>query len=100
MRFITALRGFGSSRGWAGELVIAVVALLAGLAVMPLLIYGAGSVLLGRYDGASVGQTYHSLYSGLISASIASWIVALGPYALYLLFKGLGAWWRGGTTLA
>ncbi len=36
----------------------------------------------------------HVFYSGLRQASIASWVVVLGPYGLYLLFRGLRAWWR------
>ena len=36
----------------------------------------------------------HSLFAGLGQGSIASWVVVLGPYGLYLLFKGLRAWWR------
>ncbi len=54
---------------------------------------------LGRYDGAGLGRLYHSLLSGLGQASIASWVVLLGPYGLYLLFRGLRAWWRGSAHL-
>lgn len=76
--------------------MLAVLGLLVGAAVMPLLIFYAGVATLGRYEGASLPHLYHNLLLGLGQASIASWVVLLGPYGLYLLFKGLGAWWRVG----
>jgi hypothetical protein len=83
---------------WATELGVAALALLLGVALMPVLIFYTGVAALGRYEGASLGNLYHSLFSGLGQASIASWVVLLGPYGLYLLFKGLRAWWRVGAT--
>ncbi len=53
---------------------------------MPVLIFYTGVASLGRYDGASLGHLYSSLFAGLREASIASWVVFLGPYALYLFF--------------
>jgi hypothetical protein len=74
------------------ELALAAFGLLFGVCIMPVLIAAA----LGRYEGASLGHLYRSLFQGLGEASIASWVVLLGPYGLYLLFKGLRAWWRAG----
>jgi hypothetical protein len=82
------------------ELGLAVLGLLTGVGLMPVLIFYAGVSTLGRYDGAGLGRIYHSLLSGLAQASIASWVVLLGPYGLYLLFRGLRAWWRGSAHLA
>ena len=79
------------------ELGLAVLGLLIGVGVMPVLIFYAGAASLGRYEGASVGRLYHTLFLGLGQASIAPWVVFLGPYGLYLLFRGLRAWWRAGT---
>jgi len=79
---------------------MAVLGLLIGALLMPLLIFYAGASTLGRYEGASVASLYHSLYSGLGQASIASWVVLLGPYGLYLLFRALRAWWRASARLA
>jgi hypothetical protein len=42
---------------------------------------------------------YHSLYHGLAEGSTASWIVVIGPYGIYLLFKALRAWWRASAHL-
>jgi hypothetical protein len=61
---------------------------------MPLMIFYAGVASLGRYEGGSLGQIYSSLFAGLGQASTASWVVILGPYGLYLLFKLLRVWWR------
>jgi len=79
---------------------VAALGLLAGVGIMPVLIFYAGVATLGRYEGASLGHVYHSLFVGLREGSIASWVVLLGPYGLYLLFKGLRAWWRASARLA
>jgi len=90
------LTRFGMTSPWSQELALAVLGLLIGIGVMPLLIYYAGAATLGRYEGASLARLYGSQFTGLAQASIASWVVLLGPYGLYLLFKGLRAWWRAG----
>ena len=88
----------GLTNPWSVELVLAALGLLFGAAIMPMLIFYAGAATLGRYEGASLGHLYHSQFAGLGQASIASWVVLLGPYGLYVLFKGLRAWWRAGAT--
>jgi hypothetical protein len=80
------------------EAGMAALGLILGVAVMPVLIFYTGAAALGRYEGASLGNLYRSLFAGLGQASIASWVVLLGPYGLYLLFKALRAWWRIGAT--
>lgn len=80
-------------------MLIAGVGLLLGLTVLPVLIFYAGVGSLGRYDGAGLGNLYSSLFEGLKEASIASWVVFLGPYGLYLLFRALRAWWRASARL-
>lgn len=76
------------------QLAIAALGLVIGAGLMPLLIFLAGTATLGRYEGASLGNIYRSLYSGLRSGSTSAWIVLIGPYGFYLLFKGLKLWWR------
>ena len=95
--FVGRLRG---SQGWPREIVLTGVALSFGFALMPVLIFYAGSSLLGRYEGASIARTFQSLYRGLQTGSAASWIVLLGPYGLYLVLKGLRLWWRASAKLA
>jgi hypothetical protein len=86
------LERFGLAGGLVREVILAALALLVGFGLMPILIFLAGSSALGRYDGASVGAMFSSLYQGFTHGSPASWIVLLGPYGLYLLFKGLRLW--------
>lgn len=95
-RILTRL---GLTNSWSVELVLAALALLIGAGLMPILIFYAGAAALGRYEGASLGHLYHTQFVGLGQASIAAWIVLLGPYGLYLLFKGLRAWWRAGSPI-
>ena len=90
------LSQLGETRAWVLELGAAAFGLLLGTALMPSLIFLAGSLILGRYDGATLGHTYRSVFAGAGSGSVASRIVILGPYGLYLLFRGLRAWWRAG----
>ena len=91
---------FGLTSPWSVELAAAILALLGGVVLMPILIFYAGVASVGRYEGASLGHLYKSFFTGLGQASIASWVVLLGPYGLYLLFKGLRAWWQVSARLA
>jgi hypothetical protein len=92
-------RRLAEERPWAAELSIAGMGLLAGVVLMPVLIFYAGVATLGRFDGASLGHLYTSLFEGLREASIASWVVLLGPYGLYVMFRALRAWWRASARL-
>jgi hypothetical protein len=94
MRFSQIFRDLSRSRGWPRELVLTALALIVGFGLMPLLIFFAGAELLGRYEGASIPRLFSSIYAGLQTGSVASWIVLLGPYGLLLAFRGLRLWWR------
>jgi hypothetical protein len=100
MNIATNIKSFAAANPWSVELGLAVLGLLIGVGLMPILIFYAGAYALGRYEGASLGHLYQSLFVGLGQASIASWAVLLGPYGLYLLFKGLRLWWRAGAHIA
>jgi hypothetical protein len=88
------LRRLAEQSPWAVELAAAAVGVLLGVGLMPVLIFYAGVATLGRFEGASLGHLYGSLFAGLKEASIASWVVILGPYSLYLLLRALRGWWR------
>ena len=90
------LAQLAEERPWLAELITAGLGLLLGVTLMPVLIFYAGVAALGRFDGASLGHLYSSLFEGLKEASIASWVVFLGPYGLYLLLRALRSWWRAG----
>jgi hypothetical protein len=98
MALNTTVASWARERPWAWESAVVVAALVAGVALMPILIFYAGAATLGRYEGANLRSLYSSLFVGLAEGSIASWVVFLGPYALYLLFRGLRVWWRAGTS--
>lgn len=93
------LTRFGLANEWAQEAGIAVFTLALGFGAMPLLIFFGGSSSLGRYEGAVPGRIYDAVYQGLRDGSGAAWTVVLGPYGLYLLFKGLRFWWRASARL-
>lgn len=93
MRSTTMLERLGLVSRGTQEIALAGLALAAGFGVMPLFIYFAGSAALGA-DGAGIGRIYESVYRGLGSGSLASWIVVLGPYGLCVLLKALTLWWR------
>jgi hypothetical protein len=94
------LKALGLSNVWVQEAAFAALALIIGFGVLPALIYLAGSTLLGRYDGAAPARIYESVFHGLQEGSLASWIVVLGPYAIYLGLKSLVLWWRASAKLA
>jgi hypothetical protein len=100
MRFSQYYQRLGLSGGWSRELWLTAIALATGFGLMPMLIYALGSSILGRYEGASLGRTFQSIYAGIQSGSTASWIVLLGPYGLYLIFRGLRLLWRASARLA
>lgn len=100
MRFSQIVERLAQTRGWSRELWLSGMALLIGFALMPVIIFFAGVVILGRYEGASLRRLYTSLYGGLETGSVASWVVLLGPYGLYLTFKALRLWWRLSAKLA
>jgi hypothetical protein len=95
----TFLKRLGLAGSWSQELAVAALALALGFGALPALIFLAGSVSLGRYDGGSVGGVYDGVYRGLETGSSASWIVVFGPYGLYLLFKAFRLWWRASARL-
>jgi hypothetical protein len=96
MRLLSSITEIAEHRPWAVELGAAVGCLALGVALMPLAIFYSGVAALGRYEGASLGHLYSSVFAGIGAGSSAAWAVVLGPYGLYLLFKLLRAWWRAG----
>jgi hypothetical protein len=100
MRFSQIVKQVSMARGWSRELWLCGISLFIGFALMPAIIFFIGSSLLGRYEGASLLRMYSSLYGALEAGSVASWIVLLGPYCLYLTYRALQLWWRASEKLA
>jgi hypothetical protein len=97
---LSSVRALLDERPWAGEVLAAVVWLLVGIALLPVLIFYVGTWTLGRYEGGSLPHLYASLGAGLQEGSLAPWVVFLGPYALFLLFRALRLWWRASARFA
>ena len=89
MRFAHILKSRTRAGAWSRELLLTAIALTVGFALMPVLIFFAGS--------ASLGRLFASVYEGFRAGSPASWVVLLGPYALWLAFRALRLWWRAGS---
>jgi hypothetical protein len=82
---------YRAQRGAPRELFMLAVALLVGAFVMPLLVWGGGSLALGPYSrdpgGQHTGGPFALLadfFHGLGSGALGYWIVLLGPYVMYL----------------
>lgn len=97
MPLLSSITEFAERRPLAVELGAAIGCLVIGVGLMPAAIFYTGAATLGRYEGASIGRLYSSVFTGIGGGSAAAWIVILGPYGLYLLFRVLRAWWRAGT---
>ena len=58
-----------------------------GLVLLPFLIYLAGVLTLGPYDGG-LGAFLRSLYGSLVRLESAAWLLLLaGPYALFWVLR-------------
>jgi len=69
------------------ELIILGIAILVGIAVLPPLIWVAGSRAFGAYAGGGFGALLGNFFRGLASGSFGFWIVAAGPYLLVLVVR-------------
>ena len=85
---IDSIRSFYQSGGrLRRETVVAGLALLVGLLIMPLLIWVAGRLSLGSYANGSVFALLKDFTGGLAAGELAYWIVLFGPYALLLIVR-------------
>jgi len=90
---LTHLRDACTRLSWTRrELIIFGAALLAGLLVMPFLIWAVGNRVLGPYTH---GENPHAgpfalladYFVGLAHGSLVFWMVALGPFVLLWLLR-------------
>ena len=63
------------------------LALLAGLLVMPVLIYIAGHYTLREYANGGVFALFGDIYKGLFEPRPSCWIVVTGPLVFLTLFR-------------
>lgn len=70
------------SPGWQRELRILGLWLGFGLLVMPFLIYLAGVLTLGPYEGGLLAFL-GSLFVAFFTATPSAWLLVAGPYLLF-----------------
>jgi hypothetical protein len=63
------------------------LALLAGLLVMPALIYLAGRYTLGAYANGGVFSLYFDVFKGLFEPRASNWVVVIGPFVLLTVVR-------------
>lgn len=83
----TALPGL-STRG-RRELTILVALLAFGLFIVPLLIWVVGRGVLGPFEDGGPFALLVDFFSGLRTGSFVYWAVALGPYVMVTVLRGL-----------
>ena len=70
------------------EWIMASVCLVAGLLVLPALIYLVGTQLLGVYGGGPhIGSFYGDFFRNLLSGTPRTWFIAVAPYVSIWLLR-------------
>lgn len=69
------------------ELRYVLVCLALGAAGLPLLIYLVGRAMLGPYGNGGVFALWTDYAGGLVSGSLAAWIVMLAPLSAFWGFR-------------
>lgn len=78
----------GLTPAWRRELRIAGLWLGFGLLVMPFLIYLAGVLTLGPYDGGLL-SFLGSLLAAFFTLKPTAWLLVLGPYLIFSALRFL-----------
>lgn len=73
---------------WRRELRIAALLLGFGLLVMPFLVYLAGVLTLGPYEGG-LPAFLASLFVAFFTAAPSAWLLVAGPYLLFTAVRFL-----------
>jgi hypothetical protein len=76
----------GLSPGWRREIRIGALWLGFGLLVMPFLIYLAGVLTLGPYEGGLLAFL-GSLFVAFFTATTSAWLLVFGPYLLFTAIR-------------
>ena len=63
------------------------LAVLAGLVLMPALIFVAGHFTLREYANGGLFALYFDFYKSLVAFEEAAWIVLIGPFAFVCVFR-------------
>lgn len=91
---LAAWRSYRRRKGLGREAITLLLGIVAGLVLLPLAIYVVGRVLLGAYlrdttDVTSDGPLalWSDYLAGLSQGSVAHWLVLVGPYGAYLIWR-------------
>lgn len=76
----------GRTHGWRRELRFAAPLVGFGLLVMPLLIYLAGVMTLGPYEGG-LTAFLGALYLALLRLAPTAWLLVTGPWLLFTAIR-------------
>jgi hypothetical protein len=76
----------GLTPAWRRELRIAALFVGFGLVVMPFLVYLAGVLTLGPYEGGLLAFL-GSLYLAFFTATPTAWLLVCGPYLLVMAVR-------------
>jgi len=61
--------------------------LLAGLFILPLIVYLVGRVIFGEYGGTGFSAFYAMLHSELRAGEPGVWFLVLSPYLIWQLLR-------------
>lgn len=78
----------GLSPAWQRELRLAALLVGFGLLVMPFLIYLAGVLTLGPYEGG-LPSFLGALLNAFFTATPSAWVLVAGPYLLFTAVRFL-----------
>jgi hypothetical protein len=83
------LRSPLAASGVVRELLIAAICAVAGVLVMPCLIFACGRLALGPYAHGNLFALWRDFLVGLGTGSEVSWFIVVGPYVLLWLLRGV-----------
>jgi hypothetical protein len=63
------------------------VAILAGVVVVPALVWMVGNQLLGKYPNGGLLALWEDFFVGLAHGGVAYWLIAIGPYLFLWLLR-------------
>ncbi|HNR23163.1 MAG TPA: hypothetical protein PKL49_09075 [Steroidobacteraceae bacterium] len=72
----------------AREALLALIALIVGVTLLPLAVYYTGVEILGPYSEGGLWRFWGDFFKGLARGGLSWWLIALGPYALLLFARG------------
>lgn len=91
---LAAWRSYRRRSGLGREVITLALGIVAGLLLLPVAIYVVGRMLLGPYLRDTTDVTadgpialWTDYLAGLSAGSLAHWLVLLGPYGAYLIWR-------------